>query len=81
MKKPKISHYIEYYIMLAFQLMIRILPLSIVVYGARILAATISVFRKVRNKIVMDNLKTAFPDMDIPSREKIRNEMYQQILM
>ena len=81
MKKPTFSHYIEYYIMLAFQLMIRILPLSIVVYGARFIAAFITIFTKVRNKVVMDNLETAFPDMDISEKEKIRDEMYKQILM
>lgn len=79
--KPTFSHYIEYYIMLVFQLMIRIFPLWAVVYGARFIATLLTIFTKVRNKVVMDNLTTAFPDMSISSREKIRNEMYKQILM
>ena len=81
MKNPTLSHYIEYYVMLTFQLIIRLLPLKAVVLGARLIAGTISIFTKVRNKVVMDNLNTAFPDMDIFSRENIRNEMYKQILM
>ena len=67
--------------MLVFQLIIRILPLKAVVLIASCLASTISLFYKVRNDIVLDNLSIAFPDMDINEKKKIRDKMYKQILM
>ena len=41
----------------------------------------ISLFYKVRNVVVMENLSIAFPDMDINSKKKIRDKMYKQILI
>ncbi|MCK5760192.1 MAG: hypothetical protein KAH33_02790, partial [Candidatus Delongbacteria bacterium] len=79
--KYRLSHYIEYYIMLVFQLIIRILPLKAVVLIASCLASTISLFYKVRNDIVLDNLSIAFPDKSIKEKKNIRDEMYKQILM
>lgn len=61
--------------------MIRVLPLKLVVFSAKYLAVMITFLYKVRDKVVLDNLTTAYPEMDILSKKKIRNEMYQQILM
>ncbi|HAQ60964.1 TPA: hypothetical protein DCR49_03040 [Candidatus Delongbacteria bacterium] len=79
--KHKLQHYIEYYIMLVFQAIIRILPLKAVVLIAKLIAKTVTLFYKVRNKTAMDNLAVAFPELSILERKKIRNQSYEHILM
>jgi Kdo2-lipid IVA lauroyltransferase/acyltransferase len=79
--KRKLQHYIEYYIMLIFQAIIRILPLLAVVLTAKIIAKAVTLFYKVRNKTAMDNLAVAFPEKSIAERKKIRNQCYEHILM
>ena len=80
-KKPTYSHYIEYFIMLFMQQIIRLLPLKFVVYFAKYLARFITFFIKIRNEIVMNNLAVAFPDMSVNDKIKIRDKMYENIFI
>jgi len=79
--KHRLSHYIEYIVMLAFQTVIRIMPLRAVVVTADIIAMVIGALFKPRNAVVMHNLKAAFPEMKKDDRKKIRDMSYRNILI
>ncbi|GEM_PF-1396935 len=79
--KHRFSHYIEYIVMLTFQTAIRIIPLHAVVSAADFIALILGAAVKPRNKIVMQNLKAAFPDMKEDERKKIRDMSYRNILI
>lgn len=79
--RHRFSHYIEYIVMLTFQTAIRIMPLKCVVVTADILAVLIVSVFKPRNKVVMQNLRAAFPDMEKDERKKIRDMSYRNILI
>jgi Kdo2-lipid IVA lauroyltransferase/acyltransferase len=77
----KFQHYIEYYILLIFQTIIKILPLKAVLFTANFTAGLVTFFYKVRNSTCMSNLAVAFPDKSLDERKKIRNASYKNILM
>lgn len=79
--KHRLSHYIEYIVMLSFQTVIRIMPLRAVVATSDILAMVIGTVVKPRNKVVMQNLGAAFPEMKAADRKKIRDMCYRNILI
>ena len=79
--KHSFRHYIEFAVMLIFQTMIRLIPLRATVLTADFFALILAFIVKPRNKVVMQNLKAAFPDMNIDARKKIRNLSYRNILI
>lgn len=79
--KHSFRHYLEYIVMLVFQTVIRMLSLKAVVFSADLIASTIILFVKPRNRIVMKNLSIAFPDMNMTDKKKVRDMCYRQILM
>lgn len=80
-KKKKIAHYIEYALTLILFTIIKFIPLKTTVYLANYFAYTVSLVFKMRNKVILDNLKIAFPEKSDIEYGKIRDRMYRNILM
>ncbi len=74
-------HYVEYFFMLVFQLIIRLLPLRVVVYGASYFAGFLTFFLKFRYDVAVKNLSSAFPEMSGSAKKNIIIQSYKNILI
>ncbi|MBN1968318.1 MAG: lysophospholipid acyltransferase family protein [Candidatus Delongbacteria bacterium] len=80
-KKTRFIHYVEYIFTWLLIAIVRILPVVSLYYFARIISVCLTVFINFRNKIILENLKIAFPEANEKDLFKIRDEMYTNILM
>ncbi|OGS19141.1 MAG: hypothetical protein A3J83_01550 [Elusimicrobia bacterium RIFOXYA2_FULL_40_6] len=77
----KIRQYIEYWILLTIVFMVKILPLFVSLWIARMLADFVFFVPKIRVKVTLENLKTAFGDKSEKELKILARRVYRNFLM
>jgi len=80
-KKPSvIRHYMEYAGLRMICVLLRLVPAELCFQAARLLGPALAILAPLRKKVVLENLRRAFPDEDSQSLGRLVRETYRHFL-